>query len=38
LTQVNVLVPQGVAIGPTVQVDVGVDGVQSQVGVTVAVK
>jgi uncharacterized protein (TIGR03437 family) len=38
LTQVNAVVPQGVAVGPTVPVAVGVGGVQSQVGVTIAVK
>jgi uncharacterized protein (TIGR03437 family) len=38
LTQVNAVVPQGVAVGPTEPVVVGVGGVQSQVGVTVAVK
>ncbi len=38
LTQVNALVPQGVAVGPTVPVAVGVGEVQSQVGVTIAVK
>ena len=38
LTQVNAVVLQGVAVGPTVPVPVGVGGVQSQVGVTIAVK
>ncbi len=38
LTQVNALVPQGGAVGPTVPVVVGVGGVQSQAGVTIAVK
>ena len=38
LTQVNAVVPQAVAVGPTVPVAVGVGSVQSQVGVTIAVK
>ena len=38
LTQVNALVPQEIAVGPTVPVVVGIGGVQSQVGVTIAVK
>lgn len=38
LTQVNVVVPQEGSVGPTVPVVVGVGGVQSQAGVTVAVK
>jgi uncharacterized protein (TIGR03437 family) len=38
LTQVNAVVPQGVAVGSAVPLMVGVCGVQSQAGVTVAVK
>ena len=38
LMQVNAVVPQGVAVGPTVPVVVGIGGLQSQAGVTVAVK
>jgi uncharacterized protein (TIGR03437 family) len=38
LTQVNAVVPQGVEVGPMVPVAVGVGAVQSQAGVTVAVK
>ena len=38
LTQVNAVVPQGVAAGPAVPVVVGIGGVQSQAGVTMAVK
>jgi uncharacterized protein (TIGR03437 family) len=38
LTQVNAVVPQGASVGATVAVVVGIGGVQSQIGVTVAVK